>query len=254
MTSVKTCSLNPAELVLRTCAAAKKRGFRIERFGAIDDAPLVGLTKRVTGVRPRIYLSAGVHGDEPAPPWAILRLIESGVFDARANWFLVPMLNPSGFRLNTRHNSADIDLNRDYLDPVSAEVKSHVNWLRHQPRFDLALCLHEDWESNGFYLYELNPQGRPSLAPLIRDGAQEFMPIETAQIIDGRPVDETGIIRPVSDPTLRENWPEAIYLRHHHTNLGYTLETSSAFPIAQRISTQVAAVKTALAEITMPSF
>ena len=55
-----------------------------------------------------------------------------------------------------------------------------------------------------------------------------------------------GIIRPVSDPLMRENWPEAIYLRAHHTQLGYTLETPSAFPLAQRIATMRAAVETAV--------
>ena len=31
-----------------------------------------------------------------------------------------------------------------------------MRWLARQPNFDLAVCVHEDWESVGFYLYELN--------------------------------------------------------------------------------------------------
>ena len=71
--------------------------------------------------------------------------------------------------------------------------------------------------------------------------AATLCPIDLATEIDGRPVDAPGIIRPVNDPLLRENWPEAIYLRAHHTTLSYTLETPSAFPLTQRIATLRAA-------------
>ena len=212
----------------------------------MDETPLIGLTKRTKGVRPRIYISSGVHGDEPAPPLALLHLLESGCFEAEVDWFLVPMLNPSGFRKSHRTNTSGTDLNRDYQNPVSTEVISHVSWLERQPRFDLALCVHEDWESTGFYLYELNPQKSPSLGPAIREAASRQMPIDSSEIIDGRPIDDVGIIRPESDPKLRDQWPEAIYLREHHTDLCFTFETSSAFPLHQRIDTHGGAIRCAI--------
>jgi protein MpaA len=246
MPSVKTCPLDPADLVAQCGRAATAEGFRIERFGEHDGVPLSALTRRNPGVRPRIYLSAGVHGDEPAPPLAIVELLRSGALHDGVNWFIVPMLNPSGFRPGRRENSDGIDLNRDYRTPKSQEVAAHIEWLQHQPRFDLALCLHEDWESQGFYLYELNPQMQTNLAYPIRTAAAEHMCIEDAEVIDGRPIDEKGIIRPESDPVVRETWPEAIYLREHHTDLCYTLETASSYPIAQRINTHIASVLAAV--------
>ncbi len=250
MPSVKTCPFDPAELVRRYTTTAPKHGFRVETFGMCDGVPLIALTKRHAGVRPRIYLSAGIHGDEPAPPLALLQLLDHAIFDDRAHWFLVPLLNPNGFRFSQRENLAGIDLNRDYLQPFSPEVTAHVQWLQTQPRFDLALCLHEDWESTGFYLCELNPDASTTLAPHIREAAETVMPIEQAQTIDGRPIAETGIIRPESDPLLRADWPEAIYLRRHHAALGYTLETSSSFALDQRIATQCQAVKAAIQAFT----
>jgi len=110
--------------------------------------------------------------------------------------------------------------------------------------------VHEDWESKGFYLYELNPTGRPSLADAMIDAAAKVCPIETASVIDGRTVDQPGIIRPVSDPLMRESWPEAIYLRAHHTTLSYTIESPSAFPLAQRIATLRAAIAAAITHLT----
>jgi len=203
-------------------------------------------TKRTPGPRPRVYFSAGIHGDEPAPPWALLRLVEAGFFDARCTWFLCPLLNPTGFALRTRENHAKLDLNRDYKAPFSGEVQAHVAWLQRQPNFDLIICVHEDWEAQGFYLYELNPEHRPTLAPAMIEAARHLCPIEVAAAIDGRPIDEPGIIRPISDPVLRDTWPETIYLRHHHGSLDYTIETPSALPLEQRIATHCAVLRRAV--------
>ncbi len=51
-----------------------------------------------------------------------------------------------------------------YKDRQSAETRAHIAWLQRQPNFTVCLSVHEDWESIGYYLYELNPDQRPSLA------------------------------------------------------------------------------------------
>ncbi len=248
MNPVKDSVLNPPDFLAQFNRAARAAGFKAETFGQIHGHPLLAYTKRTPGPRPKVYLSAGVHGDEPAPPHALHRLMESGFFDGRCTWFICPLLNPTGFLHRTRENHAKVDLNRDYKGPQSDEVRAHTAWLRRQPNFDLIICLHEDWESTGFYLYELNPDKRPTLAPAMIAAARAHVPIDSATVIDGRPIDEPGIIRPISDPLLRETWPEAIYLRNHHGSLDYTLETPSALPLEQRIITQCAVVRSALDE------
>jgi murein peptide amidase A len=245
--SVKNSPIDPRALVARLETAGRAAGFRAEHFGEISGYPLLALTKRTPGPRPRVYLSAGIHGDEPAPPLALVEMLEAGIFNDRATWFLCPLLNPLGFTLGTRENADALDLNRDYKDRRSAEIAAHVAWLRRQPNFDLTICLHEDWESQGFYLYELNPNARVSLADAMIAAATRVCPIETAAIIDGRESAAPGIIRPVSDPLLRESWPESIYLRAHHATLSYTLETPSALPLPQRIAAHRAAIEAACA-------
>lgn len=242
VSAVKTSPWEPTELANRFAATAAARGFRTESFGEHAGCPLNAFTRRTPGRRPRIYLSSGVHGDEPAPPLALLELLELGVFDDRATWFLVPLLNPTGFRQKTRENESGVDLNRDYRHLTSPEVAAHVGWLRRQPPFDLCFCLHEDWESTGFYLYEVLSEGRLRLAPAIIEAVRRIAPIDPAQIIDGRPVAEPGIIHPDIDPAIRETWPEALYLREHHTHCSYTLETPSAFPLKERVTTMATAV------------
>jgi murein peptide amidase A len=247
MDSVKACSLDPALFARRFVETAQMRGFRAEPFAEIAGVTLSGYTKRASGMRPRIYISSGIHGDEPAAPLALLSMLEAGLFDERATWFLCPLLNPTGFVRGTRENADGLDLNRDYLDLRSAEVSGHVDWLRRQPAFDLVFCLHEDWETQGFYLYELNTSPLPSLADDMIAAASLHMPIETAAVIDGRESCAPGIIRPASDPLLRETWPEAIYLRAKHCQLNYTLESASMLPGDQRIATLMAAVQAGLA-------
>lgn len=245
MSSVKAPPFDPSQFATRVADAALRAGLRPEPFGEAGGFPLVAYTRRTPGLRPRIYLSAGIHGDEPAPPEALLSLIESGVFDTRATWFLCPMLNPVGLANGTREAPSGKDLNRDYRHLESPEVRAHAHWLRRQPNFDLTLCLHEDWESKGFYLYEVNPERRRSLAEAMITAASGVCPIDTSAVIDGREA-EGGIIRPVADPMARERWPEAIYLIANHTRQSYTLESPSLLALETRVCALGAAVVAAV--------
>lgn len=228
-------------------AAAGRHGWNSEALppAGLDRCAFVRRTGRAEA--PRIYVSAGIHGDEPAPPHALLHLLERGCFDTRAVWFLCPLLNPLGFLRGTRENPAGIDLNRDYKSRASPEIQAHARWLEKQPAFDLAICVHEDWESAGFYVYELNPSGQPSLAPAMLQAVAPVCPIEAATVIDGRAIAEPGIIRPAADPALRDLWPESIYLQAHHCRLGYTIESPSCLPLAQRVAALTAALTAAVA-------
>jgi protein MpaA len=218
-------------------------------FSRQAEMPLPGtiLPPQATGHQPRaIYLSTGIHGDEPAGPLAARQLLQEDRWPANLTLWLCPCLNPMGFMLNRRENAAGADLNRQYLQPKAEETKAHIAWLERQPSFDLCLCLHEDWEAHGFYLYELNPDGLPSLAEKIITRVAEVCPIDRSEIIEGRPARD-GIIRPGVDPRSRPQWPEAFFLLTYKTRLSYTLEAPSDFPLATRVAALVTAVNTALA-------
>jgi predicted deacylase len=194
----------------------------------------------------KIYLSTGIHGDEPAGPLAALRLLQENQWPANAELWFCPCLNPMGFVLNRRENDQDIDLNRQYRHLEAAETRTHIAWLERQPQFDLCLCLHEDWESHGFYIYELNPEKRPSLAENMVARIAEVCPIDPSEIIEDRPA-RNGIIRPNLDPATRPQWAEAFYLIVNKTRLSYTLEAPSDFPLTTRVNALVAGVNAALA-------
>jgi hypothetical protein len=175
-----------------------------------------------------------------------LRLLQENQWPANAELWFCPCLNPMGFVLNRRENDKDIDLNRQYRHLETAETRAHIAWLERLPQFDLCLCLHEDWESHGFYVYELNPENRPSLAEAIITRVAETCPIDRSEIIEDRPA-RGGIIRPNLDPATRPQWAEAFYLIVNKTRLSYTLEAPSDFPLMTRVNALAAGVNAALA-------
>ena len=230
-------------------AAAQQHRWTFEPFGRQGDFNLPALHRPSSlDTRPssRIYLSAGIHGDEPAGPLSALRLLQENRWPANVELWLCPCLNPMGFVLNRRENDKSKDLNRDYRHLETTEVRAHIAWLERQPQFDFCLCLHEDWESHGFYVYELNPENRPSLAEAIIACVAETCPIDRSEIIEGRPA-QNGIIRPNLDPVTRPQWAEAFYLIVNKTRLSYTLEAPSDFPLITRVNALVAGVNAALA-------
>lgn len=230
-------------------AAAKTHGWSIEEIPVSQKPSLFALThspSRITNHVSRIYISTGIHGDEPAGPLAVRQLLQENQWPDNASLSLIPCLNPTGLRLNRRENDQGIDLNRDYLDVKAPETLAHINWLTRQPSFDFCFCLHEDWESDGFYVYELNPENRPSLASHIVAQVAELCPIDLSEVIEGRPA-QNGIIRPSVDPRSRPQWPEAFYLLSNKTRLSYTLEAPSDFPLPTRVAALVTSVRAALA-------
>jgi murein peptide amidase A len=227
-------------------AAATEHRWNIETLVAREGVELLVLRRAVNKPTRRIYISAGIHGDEPAGPLAARELLRANDWPDCADIWLCPCLNPTGFPLNKRKCALGKDLNRDYRHGYTGEIAAHITWLKQQPNFDVCFCLHEDWEAHGFYVYELNPDSRPSLAETIIRAAREVGPIDHSPIIDGREAKE-GVIRPNLDPALRPDWPEAFYLITHKTRQSYTLETPSDFPLNVRVTALVTAVRAAVA-------
>ena len=232
-------------------AAAQAHAWDSELFYKTGDLELLALHRAPPSTpnhQPStfIYISAGIHGDEPAGPLAALRLVQENRWPENAEVWVLPCLNPVGFVLNSRENDSRKDLNRDYRHLETGEIAAHVRWLERQPRFDRYLCLHEDWESHGFYLYEQNPDHRPSPAEKMIAAVERVCPIDRSENIEGRPA-QGGIIRPNISPQERPDWPEALYLISHKSRQGYTLEAPSDFPLPVRVNALVAGVNAALA-------
>ena len=237
--------------------AAQKFGWQIERIPVSSGLELLAFVRQATAPvgapSPfRLYLSTGIHGDEPAGLLAMRQLLRENHWPTNVDIRICPCLNPTGCALHRRENAEGIDLNRDYRHFRSAETRAHVDWLKRQPAFDLTLCLHEDWEAGGLYLYELNPDHRPSHSGKIIQEVANVCPIDPADRIEDRPA-KGGIIRPDFDPRQRPEWPEAFYLVLNHTRHSYTLEAPSDFPLETRVAALATAVRVVLGGVSHPT-
>src|SRR5882672_5526777 len=96
------------DVVLSDClAAAKTHGWSIEEITVPNKPSLFAITRspsRNTHQAPRIYVSTGIHGDEPAGPLAVRKLLQENQWLENASLSLIPCLNPTGFRLKRRGN------------------------------------------------------------------------------------------------------------------------------------------------------
>lgn len=226
--------------------AAAERGFVEEVLVETAKGPLSAWTGG-KGDRP-IYLSAGIHGDEPAGPLALLKLMKAGFFDPSISWAICPALNPTGLAAGTRDTAQGIDLNRDYHLRETPEVEAHAAWLERQQPPQLFLSLHEDYESTGFYFYEINQcDDQPERAEAILESVSEWFPPEPESVIDDHEVRQPGWIFHEAEPDLPHGWPEAIFVaKQKKCILSFTFETPSQMALEDRIAAHCAAVKIAV--------
>lgn len=228
--------------------AAAEQGFQSEWIS--PELSIPAFTRQANG--PVILLSAGIHGDEPASPLAALEFLKSAP-STDVHWLITPLLNPTGIALGTRENAAGRDLNRDYYEPTSPEIQAHCQWLARQPVPDLSISLHEDYDATGFYFYEIQLAGQPSLKQEIFAQVQRHLPLEPGPLIDGRESDGPGWFFRRELPDLSEfvtaegGYPEALHLSQAGCPLSLTFETPThAAPLETRISAHLAAIEAVL--------
>ena len=215
--------------------------------GRAADYPIYGW--KCAGPGPAIYLSAGIHGDEPAGPMAVTRLLEDQPRWMRGfSWTIFPCLNPWGYERDSRRNARRLDLNRLWRENREPEIRA-VRKLIHGRRFELAFLMHEDYDAKGFYLYELAPERAPFGEKIVR-AVRSIMVVETRRAIENRRVTAPGLIRrgPSHRPEGRRRWPEAFYLIDRHAAHLFTSETpSTGFDLGLRIRAQIKGLRSALA-------
>lgn len=185
---------------------------------------------------PSVYFSAGIHGDEPAAVEGLIRWSEASLKKfADWNWMIFPCLNPWGLERNLRFDSEGRDLNRCFNSSKVPQIAAHRSLLKGR-RFHMAAALHEDYDSRGFYLYEVAAQ-RPFWGESLCAGLSSVMGPDLRSRIDGHS-SRKGLIRRRIKPDLMKGHPEAFLLHFHHADRTFTLETPSEESLQQRVSLQ----------------
>ena len=147
-------------------------------------------------------------------------------------------------------NAAGIDLNRDFKNTKSEEIRSHKEVLEALEPFAAAMYFHEDFEGTGAYLYELNDSTLPpTLGQEMIQAMGRHVPIDLRPEIEevaanGGVLSRRDLMLKFGSFEEREDWPEAIYLTIRHTKVSYTSETPMLQPLADRVAAQIAAFGT----------
>ncbi len=189
-----------------------------------------------------LYLSAGVHGDEPAAVWGLLEWAEANLKILKREIItILPCVNPWGFANNVRMDNKGRDLNRLFHTNKLPFFRAWRKMMGDQ-QFRVALNLHEDYDAQGIYVYELVPRGM-KISDKVFDRIESIIPRETRakiedQRIKGGIIRRSGDFRRVIEEELDGGYPEAIYLYLNHTKVALTFETPSEFAFHERVKAQ----------------
>ncbi len=188
---------------------------------------------------PSIIIAAGVHGDEPAGPWALLAMAEGAELDPAFAYRLWPCTNPSGFAAGTRENAQAQDINRTFGRGGGTPEARAVLTSNRDRKFVLAIDLHEDDTAGGFYCYAYGadaPGG--AVATAVRAGG---FTLENEPVLRPKPHLETQALGGMSF---------TLALARRAAARALTLETPVALALEQRIEIHRVAVKAAIAALS----
>ncbi len=239
------------DLIRRWKAVAEAANLTMKPFASAGEFTIYGLHSQ-SFQDGSIYLSAGVHGDEPAATLGLIAWAESNPdFLAQASLLISPCLNPWGLVHNQRHTAQNLDLNRRFGDSTDPIIQAWSEFYG-DTVFELGLCLHEDYDARGCYIYELSQPG-PSLGEICLDAVTPIIPRDPTGSIEGRDA-ANALIRHEDD--LHElaaeiardegGLPEAIQLILQGTQNSLTFETPSEYSLFTRVTAQVRFIETAI--------
>ncbi len=210
---------------------------------------------------PTIAIAAGIHGDEPIGPWALLTLVRDGLLDRRFNYRCWPCMNPSGYALGTRENADGADVNRSFSRGGTTPEARAILTANRDRAFVLTLDLHEDFEAGGFYCYEPVVGGSaPLSAHVVRALDEAGFPIQALHdgFDLGYPQEalhlrvlERGRVLPDTKAEMAyfDGWPYSLALLRRAAKRSLTFETPRCLPWNERLAMQRVAAVAAIAQL-----
>jgi protein MpaA len=239
---------NYSYLIRRWRALCKKAGLVFSRIGETDGYPCYEIVSPTLSKNEGIYLSAGIHGDEAGAVLGLLQWAESHKDKlSRIPLLIYPCLNPWGLGNNSRFNPQGLDLNRAWdgsgsATPLLAKIMQKIE----NYHFRISICLHEDYDGQGIYLYA--PGGSPrvrKIADTVLSAAEKIIPRDQRKKIDGRKC-TNGMIFPKPSKPPVEGMPEALFLYRNCGRVNFTVETPSESCIKLRASAHAQMLETTL--------
>lgn len=235
--------------VVRRLRRVQLAGWSVVRVGTVWDYPWFSVERTISRDATTVFLSAGMHGEEPGGVEGVLRWLESGHWARwRVNWLVLPCINPYGWERNQRRNAQRRDINRQFRDSSDCPEAVLVKQLVRGRRFAFSMEFHEDVGASGYYLYELRREP-PYIGEKILSAVSRHVPINRDRVIDGNRATGRGLIR--RDPNgyafhRRHRWPMAFHLFIECTDHVLGSETPVFVALEQRAHAHNVALRAAL--------
>ena len=192
----------------------------------------------------KVLITAGIHGDEPAPLLALLAFLKKWALQGKnVEVFAFPCVNPTGLLRRRRGTSQGYDLNR-IMDPmaISPEVRILLSAISDiNQTFDVVFDLHEDnpdvpcdfhdggSNATGFYVYEsARDETSRSLGHNITEAIRQLgLPIVSDPLVYGEKANKGVVFRDRSKCTRRDferymlmNWTSRVFIPETPTSWG----------------------------------
>ena len=205
-----------------------------------------------------VSLAAGMHGDEPAAPWALLSLARDGLLDRRFGYRIWACVNPTGYERDTRENAEGDDINRSFDRGGRTPESRAIVTANRDRTFALSLDLHEDFEADGFYAYEPVVAGgsmfaRALVATMdaeafpVQDFTDDFDLAYPADAHDMRSLERGCVFpNPEAERAFFAGTPYGLYMLRRSAERVGTLETPRKRAWSDRIAMHRAGVVTIL--------
>jgi hypothetical protein len=235
---------------------AAREGGRLAEAGRVDGYPILWL--EFPGARPdapRIWMSAGIHGEEPGSVEGCRAFLREALPRWRRHFAftVLPCLSPYGWERGWRHDARGRDPNRLFRHPEEPLVASVRRALAAGPRPRFAIDMHEDSDFSAFYMYELAGED-PPFAPDAIAAVAAVGPVADGLDLDP-PIRQGLVVREEADGealrarlTASDAWPIA-FLLHEAAGHTVTLETPVKRPLAERARMQVVAAEACLSRL-----
>jgi murein peptide amidase A len=234
--------------VLKRIAGLQGPGIQVDTLAHVEGYPIQRVRLRQHGEQETVLLMGGTHGDEPAGVETCLELLEHGLeaWRERFAFEVIACLNPHGYVHDQRHNAQDVDVNWAYERDDVPEV-CIIRELVADRRFEAVMDFHEDWESPGYYLYELR-RGAPTSGGDVVRAVRAVCPVNTSPEIEGLAA-ANGHIAP--DPELevaRRGAGIPLVMFYRHTDHLLTSESPTALDMESRVAAHRVALNAVLGD------
>lgn len=222
----------------------KRLDVPIELIGTAHSYPIHQICLASSADTPRhILITGGMHGDEPAGVEAVLQFLarDNTTLLKNFSFLVIPCINPYGYVHNTRETFGDIDINRAFETEDIAEV-TIIKKALGQTQFVLAIDFHEDYEANGFYLYE-GKRDEKYIGPDLAAAAKAIGPMDPDDPGEDAPDLAEGVYKVATSWGTQGLTP---YLLHFHSEHVIISETPTVWQLEQRAALHLTILDTAL--------